>query len=98
MYLKELRSVIPEQVKTKVYVNSGDDNVASGELWFFSIDKSLDDLEVKSLYPKDGDLVLNLECSQDQLKDYNWADAFNQDEVIISENNGPIDTISPQGE
>lgn len=97
MLLKEFRTVIPEQVKTKVYVNSGDNNVASGELWFFSIDDSLNDLEVKSAYPKEDMLILNLECTPEQLENNNWANAFNQD-VVVSTNNGPVETLRKEEE
>ena len=95
MLLKDLRSVIGEQVTTNVTVADGEDNVVSGKLWLFSVDDSLDDLEVKEIYPDDNVLEIILKCTPQQLRDYDWNSAFNQ-EVIVSINNGPNDQLTKE--
>ncbi len=95
MLLKDLRSVIGEQVVTNVTVASGEDNVVSGKLWLFSVDDSLDHLEVKELRPEDNVLELTLTCSPQELRDIDWSNAFNQ-EVIISINDGSKDQLTKE--
>lgn len=92
MILKDLRSVLSDQVSTNVTVQAGEDSVVSGTLWLFDVDDSLDELKVIDLYPNDNVLEIKLRCTPDQLKDTDWSNAFNQ-EVIESINNGPDDTL-----
>ena len=92
MLLKDLRPVIGEQVVTNVTVASGDNSVVSGKLWLFSVDDTLDHLEVKELRPEDNVLELTLVCSPQELRDNDWNSAFNQ-EVILSINDGSTDEL-----
>lgn len=93
MVLKDLRSVIGEQVKTVVTVASGDNNVVSGELWLFSVDDSIDGLEVKDLYPEDDKLCVTLLCSDDRLKSTDWQSVFNQKSIISYDNGSKQDIL-----
>lgn len=88
MLLKDLRTVVGEQVKTNVRVNSGYDNVVSGDLWLFTVDDSIDNLEVKDVQPHDNVLEVTLQCDPKVFKDTDWPNVFNKNE-ITSYNSGP---------
>lgn len=81
MHFKDLRSVVDEQTKTNVIVEAGDSSVTSGTLWLFSVDKSIDELEVKEVSPHDNILEVTLTCSPSMLRDTDWDATFNQDSI-----------------
>lgn len=95
MLLKDLRPIVGEQTKTNVIAEAGPDNAVSGELWLFSVDESIDNLNVKNIEPDDNVLVIRLECSPQMLRDTDWDSVFNQ-KAILSIVDQTSDTLTQE--